>query len=40
MREKDEVEKVMQTMIQSDLEEMSNKEKKKKRAFEDMQVQL
>lgn len=40
LREKEQVEKVMQTLINSELREMEIKDQKKKKAFQDMQFAL
>ena len=40
LKEKDEVEKVMKTLIDSEMNELSMRETQKKKAFEDMQIQL
>ena len=40
LREKEQVEKVMQALLNSELREMEIKDQKKKKAFEDMQVAL
>lgn len=40
LREKEQVEKVMQTLINSELREMEIKDQKKKKAFQDMQEQF
>ena len=40
LKEKEQVEKVMQTLIDSEMKELSMRETQKKKAFEDMQVQL
>lgn len=40
LREKEQVEKVMQTLLNSELREMEIKDQKKKKAFQDMQKAL
>lgn len=40
LREKEQVEKVMQTLLNSELREMEFKDQKKKKAFQDMQEAL
>jgi len=40
LREKEQVEKVIQTLLNSELREMEIKDQKKKKAFQDMQVAL
>ena len=40
LREKDEVEKVMKTLIDSEMKQLSMRETQKKNAFEDMKIQL
>lgn len=40
LREKQQVEKVMQTLLNSELREMQVKDQKKKKAFQDMQHAL
>ena len=40
LKEKDEVEKVMKTMLESERSYMQLREQKKKQAFEDMKVQI
>ena len=40
LREKEQVEKVMQALLNSELREMEIKDQKKKKAFQDMQMAL